>query len=134
MPTFSCPFWCFDAKGGEESRVIRITGVSRVLPFAQAIATLFASYLACATICYRLRNHLLLLIFCVWTSYCMLNLLCWMIMLAVYIVIYLSIPCLLPKDIGGASHVLKNDALCIQTQTLQVHTLWGSCPNIFDEF
>ena len=53
-------------------------------------------------------------------------------MLDAYIIIYLSMPCLLPKDIGGASHILQNGALWIQMQNLQVHTLWGSCLNILE--
>jgi len=77
-PCSLLPFWCPDAKGGEESRVLGVfpfPGCCGVAVLHKpAFATLFASYLACATICYRFRNHLLFLIFCVWTSYCMLNL------------------------------------------------------------
>ena len=55
----------------------------------------------------NLMNHGVLLSMCVDKSFVCLNL-SRMIMLAISIIyIYLPIPCLLPKDIGGASHVLE---------------------------
>ena len=43
----------------------------------------------------------------------------------------LSMPCLFPKDIGGALHVTKVLHFAFKRKFNQVYTLWGSLLNIF---